>query len=268
MEEIFQFLGAHGYMVIVVWVLLDQIGVPIPAIPILIVAGAMAGAGELDLTWVMLASVAGCLPSDVLWFSAGRRRGGAVLKILCKVSLEPDSCVRTTQNTFERYGPQSLIVAKLIPGYQTLSPALAGMSGMSLARFLAFDVPGALLWSAAFVVPGYMLRDRLSGALDLVSGFGSGLALIASCVLASYIAWKYQKRRRFLSSLRVSRMLPEELKRAIDAGEKVAIIDLRDGFSREFQAVQIPGAQVMAVEDLDVRHDEVPRDRDVVLYCT
>jgi membrane protein DedA with SNARE-associated domain len=266
--EIFQFVGAHGYAVIVVWVLLDQMGVPIPAIPMLIVAGAMAGAGELNFGGVMVAAVGGCVPSDVMWFVAGRRRGGAVLKMLCKVSLEPDSCVRTTQNTFERYGPRSLLLAKLIPGYQTLSPALAGMSGMSLGRFLAFDVPGAFLWSAAFVVPGYLLRDRLETALALVSEFGSGVALVAGGGFAAYIAWKFGNRRRFLRSLRIARMLPDELKRSVDEGQGVAIIDLRDGFSRELQPIQIPGAQVMTVEELDARHEEIPRDRDIVLYCT
>lgn len=268
MEEIFQFLGAYGYLVIVVWVLADQIGIPIPAIPILIVAGAMAGAEELDFTRVMLASVAGCLPSDLIWFTAGRRRGGEVLKILCKLSLEPDSCVRSTQNTFERYGPQSLIVAKLIPGYQTLSPALAGMSGMTLPRFLALDVSGAIVWSAAFVVPGYLLKDQLGRALDLVSQFGSGLAQFAGGTLAAYIAWKFWHRQRFLRSLRISRMHPEELKQEIDQGEEVAIIDLRDSISLEFQPVQIPGAQRMTIEEIEARHEEIPRDRDVVLYCT
>ncbi len=268
LEEIFLFVGAHGYAVIVLWVLLDQIGVPIPAIPILIVAGAMAGAEELDFTAVMLAAVAGCLPSDIIWFTAGRRRGGVVLKTLCKVSLEPDSCVRSTQNTFEKYGPRSLVVAKLIPGYQTLSPALAGMSGMSLGRFLAFDIPGAFVWSAVFVVPGYLLKDQLGRALDLVSRFGGGLAQAAAVAIAAYIGWKYWNRRRFLRSLRISRIQPEELKREIDEGDDVAIIDLRDSISQVFQPVMLRGARVMTVEELEARHAEIPRDRDVVLYCT
>jgi membrane protein DedA with SNARE-associated domain len=268
LEDISQFVVAHGYGVIVFWVLLDQIGVPIPAIPILITAGAMSGTGQLDLSGVILASTVGCIPSDILWFEAGRRRGSVVLEVLCKISLEPDSCVRGTQNTFERHGLRSLLVAKLIPGYQTLSPALAGMSGISLARFLSFDIPGALLWSIAFVLPGYLLRDQLDWAFQLVSSFGTGLVSLAVGGLVAYVAWKYLHRRHFLRSLRIARMAPEELKQRIDAGEEMAIIDLRNAIVFNLQPVRIPGAQVMAVEELDARHEEIPRDRDIVLYCT
>jgi len=268
LDEISQFVIAHGYGVIALWVLFDQIGVPIPAIPILITAGALAGTGQLDLGGVILASTVGCIPSDVLWFEAGRRRGGAVLQVLCKLSLEPDSCVRSTQNTFERHGVRSLFVAKLIPGYQTLSPALAGMSGISLARFLSFDIPGALLWSVVFVVPGYLLRNQIDRAFELVSGLGVGLLSLFITVLVVYVAWKYWHRQHFLRSLRIARMSPEDLKQKIDQGEDVTVIDLRNLIALEYQPARIPGAQVMAVEDLESRHEEIPRDQDIVLYCT
>jgi membrane protein DedA with SNARE-associated domain len=268
LDEISQFVVANGYGVIILWVLFDQIGVPIPAIPVLLTAGALSGAGQLDLGGVILAAAVGCIPSDLLWFEAGRRRGGAVLRVLCKLSLEPDSCVRSTENTFARHGLRSLLVAKLIPGYQTLSPALAGMSGISRARFLSFDIPGALLWSTVFVVPGYLLRDQIDRAFELVSDLGVGLLSLFVSIVLSYVAWKYWHRQRFLKSLRVARMTPEELKDKLDRGEDITIIDLRNAIAIDYQPARIPGAQVMAVEDLEARHGEIPRDQDVVLYCT
>ena len=268
MDDISQFVIENGYGVIVLWVMFDQLGVPIPAIPILITAGALSGGEQLDLGGVILAATLGCIPSDVLWFEAGRRRGGAVLRVLCKLSLEPDSCVRNTQGTFERHGVRSLLVAKLIPGYQTLSPALAGISGVSLTRFLSFDIPGALFWSLIFVVPGYLLHDQIDSAFDLVSNLGVGLLSLFVSLLVVYAGWKYFVRQRFLRSLRIARMTPEDLKRKIDGGEDVSVIDLRSTIALEYQPAQIPGAQVMAVEDLEARHEEIPRDRDIVLYCT
>lgn len=268
MEDIAQFVVSYGYGLIVLWVLFDQLGVPIPAIPLLIFAGAMSGMGELNFAWVVAAATLGCLPSDILWFELGRRRGGGVLRTLCKVSLEPDSCVRSTENTFERYGAKSLFVAKLVPGYQTLSPALAGMSGMSLPRFLAFDVPGALLWSLLFVVPGYLLHDQLERAFMLIEQFGTGVGAAVIGLLVLYVAWKFIHRQRLLHSLRVARIEPGELNRLIERGGEVAVIDLRGSMALGYQPVRIPGAFVMDVDDLETRHSEIPRDRDVVLYCT
>lgn len=268
MEEITQFVGNYGYGLIFVWVMLDQFGVPIPAIPVLIIAGAMSGGEQMDLGVVVLAATAGCVPSDIIWFEAGRRRGGAVLKTLCKISLEPDSCVRDTKDTFARHGMKSLLVAKLIPGYQTLSPALAGMTGVSLPRFMAFDLPGALLWSALFIVPGYLFREQVEVAMDAIARFGSGIGTAVVLVLVGYAGWKFWHRQQILRSLRIARMLPEELKATLDRGGEVTVVDLRDSISLDQLPHRIPGARVISVDEIDARHEEIPRDQDVVLYCT
>ena len=190
------------------------------------------------------------------------------LKTMCKISLEPDSCVRNTQDTFNRYGERSLLFAKLIPGYQTLSPALAGMTGMSLSRFLSFDLPGALFWSAIFIVSGYVLGEQIEQALQLVSEFGAGLGWLVMGWLVTYFAWKFWHRQRFLRSLRIARMSPEELKLALDRGGDLTVIDLRDAISLSFQPMRIPGARVIDVDELETRQVEIPRNHDVVLYCT
>jgi membrane protein DedA with SNARE-associated domain len=266
--DISQFVIANGYGVIILFVLLDQVGVPIPSIPVLLTAGALSGSGQLDFGSVILASVVGCIPSDLLWYELGKKRGAVVLRFLCKVSLEPDSCARNTQNLFERHGVRSLIFAKLIPGYQTLSPALAGMSGISRARFLSFDIPGAIFWSLAFVVPGYLLRDQIDRAFTLVTDLGIGLLWLFVFAVVAYVGWKYIMRQRFLKSLRIARVAPEDLKHKLDQGEDVAIFDLRSSLALDHQPTRLPGAQVLAVEELEARHQEIPRDRDIVLYCT
>lgn len=263
-----QFVMTHGYGVIVLFVLLDQLGFPLPSIPILVVAGAMTGMDEFTLPRVLAASTLACLPSDLLWFELGRRRGGSVLKTVCRLSLEPDSCVSNTRSTFERYGVKSLIFAKLIPGYQTLSPALAGMTGMSRLRFFAWDIPGAFVWSAAFVLPGALFRNQVEHALDFVKEFGETVGLVAVLGAVGWVAWKFFHRQRFIRSLRVARLDPEELKALLDQGGAIAIIDLRDAMSLQYQPLRIPGATVIEPDELEHRHEEIPRDRDVVLYCT
>jgi membrane protein DedA with SNARE-associated domain len=267
-EEITSFIITHGYLVLVIWVFADQLGVPVPAVPVLIAAGALAGKGDLDLGTTLLASTLGCLPSDFIWFEAGRRRGGAILSLLCKVSLEPDSCVRSTENMFARYGPRSLVFAKLIPGYQTLSPALAGMSRMSLLRFFAYDIPGAFVWSALFIGAGYVFHNQIDRGFQLAARLGSGLGILVVGSILLYIGWKFYVRHRFIKSLRVARIQPHELMQLIEDGHEPSIVDLRNAIAIEMEPRRIPGSTVVSIEDIDERHVEIPRERDIVLYCT
>ena len=205
MEEVAGFVTTHGYALLALWVFLDQMGVPIPAIPVLIVAGSLAGGGRLDLGAAMLVSTLGSLPSDLLWFEAGRRRGSGVLGFICRFSLEPDSCVRGTEDTFARHGPRSLVIAKFVPGYQTLAPALAGLSGMTRLRFLAWDVPGAFLWSATFLLLGYLFRGQLDRVYRVVSELGGDLGYALVVALLGYAVFKFVQRQRFLRALRIAR---------------------------------------------------------------
>jgi membrane protein DedA with SNARE-associated domain len=258
----------HGYLLIFAWIFLDQVGVPVPAIPVLMTVGAVAGRGQLDLGPLLIASTAGAIPADLLWYESGRRRGHSVLRTLCRISLEPDSCVRSTEETFVRYGPPSLLVAKFLPGYQTLAPVLAGMSGVPVWRFLLFDVPGALLWSLAFIGLGYLLHDQLDWAFDLASELGAGLFGVVGLVLAGYVVWKLLYRQHVIRSLRTARIQPDELRALIDALDPVTVVDLRSALEIELNPQRIPSAHVMSVEELDARHHEIPKDQEVILYCT
>lgn len=268
MNEAVEFVARNGYWVVFFGVLCEQLGVPLPTMLFLIAAGALAGAGQLDLALVLALAVAAALMGDAVWFYVGRRRGLQVLNFLCRISLEPDSCVGGAKGVFVRHGARSLLVAKFIPGFTTFAPPLAGATGMSAARFFAFDALGSLLWAGTFAALGYLFSDRIEQIIAYATGFGwwFGAGIIA--VLAGYAAWKLIERRRLIHSLRVARIAPEELKNLLDAGEEILIVDLRSSLDFESNPYLIPTAKRIAPDELETRHEELPRDRDLVLYCT
>lgn len=268
MTEAIAFLVRNGYALLFAWVFAEQIGLPLPAIPLLLAAGALAGAGRLNFTLVLGLAILASLLADTLWYQVSRRWGMKVLQFLCRISLEPDSCVRSTQNVFARYGARSLLVAKFIPGLSTAAPPLAGIFGMRLSRFLLFDSLGALLWAGLFAGLGYLFSVQLEHVAEYTMGMGSWLILLLGGGLIGYLAWKYAWRQRFLRQLSVARITPEELKEKLDAGEEVVIVDLRHSHDFATEPSTIPRALRMSLEDLDQRYTEVPHDRDVVLYCT
>ena len=268
MDDILSFTVQHGYAILFAWILLDQLGLPVPAIPALLGAGALARSGELDLAGVILVATAACLPADLLWYEIGRRRGAAVLRFLCRISLEPDSCVRSTESIFARHGARALVGAKFVPGFQTVAPPLAGLLRMGLPRFVAFDAAGALAWSAAFVLVGYLLRDQLEPVARLAVQLGGGLAALLGGGLGLFVLAKFVQRQRFLRSIEISRIGPRELERRLAAGEPIEVIDLRHAIDLEADPRMLPGARRISAEELEQGHaDDLPRDRDVVLYC-
>jgi len=268
MNETLGFLLRHGYSVLFAWVLVEQLGLPVPSVPLLLAAGTLAGRGRLNLSLVAVLPIVAALLSDALWYELGRRRGVKVLQFLCRISLEPDSCVRRTENVFARHGARSLLVAKFVPGLNTAAPPLAGVFRMRLSRFLFFDALGVMVWVGAFVGLGYVFSDQLERVADHALTLGTWLLVLLFGALAGYIGWKYLHRRRFLRELRVARITPEELKQKLDAGEDVVVVDLRHSYDFEAEPGTIPGAYRMEASELDEMSEQIPRDRDVVLYCT
>ena len=268
MTETLQFLLRHGYTVLFVWVFVEQLGLPLPATPLLLAAGALAGAEHLNLALATIRPSVAALLADTLGYELGRRRGSQILQLLCRISLEPDSCVRRTQDVFARHGARSLLVAKFIPGLSTVAPPLAGIFRMRISRFLLFDGLGAFIWVGAFTGLGFLFRDQLERLAVSAMGLGAWLVGILVVALAGYIGWKYVQRRRFLRELRIGRITPDELKQRLDLGEDVLIIDLRHSLDFEAEPVTIPGALQFSPDQLEQRHNQIPRDRDVVLYCT
>lgn len=268
MSEVLEFIVQHGEAFVFVYILADQLGVPVPAVPALLAMGALAGVGKLNFVLALGLSVAASLLADTLWYALGRLRGAGVLRLVCKVSLEPDSCVRRTEDVFLRHGVRALIVSKFIPGLSTVAPPLAGIVGVSLPRFAAYSSLAALLWAGAWGGLGYLAGDALERVADQSGRLGTALAALAAAVVGIYVAVKWLQRRRFLRSLRTARISPEELKAAIDAAAPVLIVDLRSALDVDTAPSVIPGALRIAAEDLERRHQAIPRDREVIVYCS
>ncbi len=268
MNETLEFLIRHGYAVLFLAVLAEQVGLPLPATPFIIAAGALAHLGQMNLAVAVLLATLASLLADLLWYQIGRVRGVKVLHLLCRISLEPDYCVRRAENSFARRGPRTLLIAKFIPGVSTVAPPLAGINRMPLLRFLICDGAGALLWIGSFTLLGYIFSNQLEQVVAYTARFGS-LALIAViALLVSWIGWKYFQRRRFLRSLRIARITPEEVKQMMDEGNDVLVVDLRHSLDHENEPRTIPGALRLPAEEFETRGDEIPKDRELVLFCT
>lgn len=262
------FLEQYGYLILFLLVLAERGGLPLPAIPILVGAGALVHSGSMSLWAVLLLSLAACLLADIVWFRIGRARGGTVMRWICRVSLEPDSCVRRSERTFARIGARSLLVAKFLPPLSVAAVPMAGMLRMPTARFLIFDTLGSAIWVVTFVGLGHVFHDQIDWLLARVARLGVGVAGIAAVLLAGYVLWRWYRRRRFLRELRVARIPAAELHRRLRDGEPIAVVDLRHSVEFQGDPRRIPGAIHIPAEDLESRIEEVPRDREIALYCT
>ena len=268
MNETIQFLIHHGYTVLFFWVFFEQLGLPIPAAPLLLAAGVLAGIGQLNFALLFGVAVVASLLSDQFWYLMGRYYGKKVLSLLCRISLDPDSCVRKTREIFVHHGARSLLVAKFIPGMTAVAPPLAGIFHMRPLRFLLFNGLGAFFWVGIFTGVGYLFSHQIEHLAANTSGMGPWMGLVVPGCLAGYIAWKYIQRKRFLHHLAIARITPEEVKQRLDAGEALLILDMRGGLEFEAEPYTIPGAFHLPIEELDEKHHQIPRDRDIVLYCT
>jgi len=265
LDQAADFLIRHGYAVLFGWVLLEQLGLPIPAAPLLIAAGALARAGKMNLMFAVILAFVAVILADLFWYSLGRYRGGRILKLLCRISLEPDSCVRRTENLFIRHGVRSLLIAKFIPGLNTAAPSLAGIFRMPVRRFLIFDSLGGFFWVVIVTSLGLILGDQLE---QIALRWGGWLVAVLAGGLAAYVLWKFIQRRRFIRRLRIARITPKELMDKLTAKEQISIVDLRQPMDIEAFPQMIPGAIRIAMEEIEDRHREIPRDRDIVLYCS
>jgi membrane protein DedA with SNARE-associated domain len=268
MHAVIPFLLRHGYWVLVVNVFAEQVGLPIPAFPVLLAVGALAGLGDFSFWISLLLAVSAALASDLIWYRLGRTRGHSILNLICRVSLEPDSCVSNTKSLFGKLGARALLIAKFVPGLGATTAPLSGLTRMPLYKFVPADAAGATLWSATYLAVGYVFRNQLERAGEQAERMGSWLLAILAGGLAAYIAWKYYQRRRFIRDLRVARITPEELMEMITSGAGVTVVDLRHSLDVEHDNVKLPGAIWITMQELETRHEEIPRDRDVVLYCS
>ncbi len=263
-----QTLAEHGYLVVFLWMFADQVALPIPALPLLIAAGAVAGTGALDPVLVISVAVAGCLLADSIWFYIGRRGGAHAIRLICKLSLEPDSCVTATRHAFGRYGPSTLVFAKYLPGVQTLAPASAGLAGAPWWGFLLLDTIGSLLFVAPFVLGAYLFEPQILALVDWLSAVSGGIVAAVLGVVLVYALFKAGQWIVFLRGHRLRRITPQQLVERMQRSEPVTVVDLRQRMDFELQPAMIPGALRIPLSEVAARRDEIPTRYDVVLVCT
>jgi membrane protein DedA with SNARE-associated domain/rhodanese-related sulfurtransferase len=268
MNETYAFLVRHGNAVLIAAVFVEQLGLPLPAAPWLFAAGALVGAGKMNGIMALGAAAVGSLLADMIWFYLGRHYGNRLLGLLCRISLTPDTCVRRTQDVFTRYGMRGVVAAKFIPGLSTLAPPLAGSSRVGAPRFLVFDGIGSLLYVGCFLVVGVLFSRQLEQIMAALASLGSSALTLVAGLAAAYIGYKFLQRRRLLRDLRVARISVDELHQKLEAGENPMILDLRPLRELDIEPFQIRGALHMSMEEVERRQQEIPRDRDIILYCS
>ena len=268
MNELVAALSRHGVLLVFANVLLEQLGIPLPAIPTLVLAGALAADGTLPLAGLLFASVSASLLGDGLWFLLGRWQGHRVLKMLCRLTISPDSCVRQTESVFDRWGLPTLLVAKFVPGLSTVAPPLAGSGRVGMPAFLAWSGAGALLWAGSGIGLGWYFHDAVDRVVEWLTTLGGGALAILGGAFVVFLVVKWTQRWRFFRKLRMARILPDELRRLLSAGEPPAIVDVRSAVSRAGDPRRIPGAVLLSLEDLDAQIQLLPKEREIVLYCT
>jgi membrane protein DedA with SNARE-associated domain/rhodanese-related sulfurtransferase len=263
-----ELIARYGLALVFVNVLLERAGLPLPATPTLIICGALAATGRLSVWWIFVLAMLACVIGDTLWYGAGRYYGRRVMKFLCRVSLSPDSCVRTTENRFERWGRVTLVLAKFVPGLSTVARPLAGAMRMSLGSFELLNGVGSVLWAGAAIGTGMLFQTQIGVLLLRLRDLGTIAGELTLVIVLIYVAYKWQERRRFNAALRLPRVSVEELRRLLEESRAApVIVDVRSALGREQDRPCIPGALEMSLDEISLRLAEFPQDREIVFYC-
>lgn len=258
----------HGYLFVFAYVLAVGIGLPIPADPLLLLMGAMVGDHRYSFIPSLAAAAVAALIGDLVWYEIGRFRGSSVLGLLCKLTLEPDTCVRKTESAFAKRGSGALLFAKFVPGMSLLSVSLAGVSKMSYGRFLLADGAGCVLWASAYLLLGRIFHHQVDDVILWLGLFGRRAGFVIGALIGLYVGVKYFERKRFVRKLRINRITPEEARELLEGGQAITIIDLRHPAEIERDGMKIAGALVLRPDELRSRSGEIPREHEIILYCT
>jgi membrane protein DedA with SNARE-associated domain/rhodanese-related sulfurtransferase len=267
-HHIIELIAQYGLLLVFINVLVEQAGAPVPAVPTMIVAGALAAMEKLSLPGVLGVAVLACLLADFAWYAAGRRFGGGVMRTLCRISLSPDSCVRQSELRFQRWRGGVLLLAKFVPGLSTVAPPLVGAMGLRPAPFVLFDGLGSLLWVGVAVSLGYVFSSQIDAVLDALANAGSIALMLLGSLLAVYILAKWWQRHRLLRTLRMARITVDELNNFITGGLTPTVVDVRSDGVRLIDSRIIPGALLADVNSIDRILEVVPVDAELVVYCT
>jgi membrane protein DedA with SNARE-associated domain/rhodanese-related sulfurtransferase len=273
MHSVMGLLAHHTYALLFVWVLVEQGGLPVPSAPVMLAAGTMSAAHHLHIAYALPIILVACFLSDTAWYFLGKRYGGKVLDILCRFSLEAATCVSRTQGTVQKRGATTLLFSKWVPGLNTVAAPIAGQAGIPFAKFVAYDMLGSALWAGSWLFAGRFFGDlakRSSGFFAALGHFGVVLVFL---MVAAVLIYRLVKRRQFLTELRGLRLEPEQLMAMIDDAEREGlerpfIVDLRHPLDVMTDPLVLRGALRIGPDELKQRREMIPRDRDVVLYCT
>lgn len=268
MHEMTELLARHGLTLVFTNVLLTQAGAPVPATPMLIVAGALVAQGQLGLATVLGAATIATLLGNVPWYFAGRRYGHGILRTVCRISMEPDSCVQRTEDVFERWGTISLIVGKNIPGFATIAPPLAGAMRVDFLRFLLYTAVSALLWAILPLLLGLVFHTEVEWLLAQLEDLGAGVLIVAAVLIAIYVAVKSIERFLLLRFLRATRINVDELRTLMEGDAKPVVLDVRSHIAQRLDPRRLPGAIIVDIGAAQLPLVDVPADRDVVVYCS
>jgi membrane protein DedA with SNARE-associated domain/rhodanese-related sulfurtransferase len=260
-------LGEHVLPTLFGALLAHQLGIPIPAFPLLIWAGAVSYGDPLQVAQAFVIATLAGVVGDLPWYFAGRRYGYRILKLVCKVTLSPDSCVRQTESAFDRRGPSMLVVSRFLPGVETVAPPLAGALALPVGRFILYDAAGSALRAAGGLALGLVFHGEVGWLLDRLTALGTNAVLLLGVLLGGYVAWRFAQRWRFLRSLRTARISVHELNDMMSRGEDPVVLDVRTAAHRRLDGRQIPGAHPVDLDALESTLERVPRDGEVVVYC-
>ncbi len=267
MDTLLELAARHGVLLVFAATFTARLGLPVPAAPVLDVAGALGMPGALSHATVIAAAIAANLLGDAVWFGAGRRYGYRVMRVLCRLSLSPDSCVRQSESFIARWGGSALVAAKFIPGVSTIAAPMAGVLGMSKLRFLAFDALGAALWTAVFLGLGIVFSRQLQALLETLANVGLLTGGVALALFAVYLGVRWVRRRGVLLALAMPRLTVDQLRAMLDAGAMPTVVDVRSATSVRLDPRRVPGAIAIELRDIGRRAGELPKEVTVVLYC-
>ena len=267
MQEITRLIAQHGLWLVFANVLVEQIGLPVPAMPTLIIAGALSVDGSISAWEVFGAAFVACTIGDALWYLAGRVYGRRVMRLLCRISLSPDSCVRQTETHFERWGGSALVLAKFIPGLSGIAPPLAGATRLPWTTFLLLNSLGVVIWAGVAIGAGMLFHAEIDRLIALMEGLGSWALGTIGLLLAGYVALKWRQRQRLHKMLRIARITAGELNKLFETGKKPVVVDVRSSLARDQDLRFIPGALAMDIAEVEGKLDQLPVEREIIFYC-
>jgi len=273
LSSVMVLLVHHAYAVLFLWVLIEQGGLPVPSVPLMLAAGTMSAAHRLHVAYALPMVMLACLISDSAWYFLGQRYGSKILNILCKFSMEAATCVSKTQGTVTKRGAVTLLFAKWVPGLSTMAAPIAGQAEIPYSKFVFYDMAGTLMWASAWLFAGRFFGDLAKRSTEFFGTLSHFAVLLVVLMVVAWQVYRLVKRQQFVSELRGLRLEPAQLLAMMNDARKAGedqpfIVDLRHPLDVLTDPLVLPGALRIGPEDLKLRKAMIPLDRDIVLYCT